>query len=170
MGVPQRAMVCDPRKWAEHHWFWFSASETHKDIPLSSMSPRKLTFAWSQLPLSGILPEHRESESGAWKPWCRPDFSHCATRGERRRREQAQQLLFTSIASCLGYIMSSGNYQGQLTHITSLLTKSQEPCWQLKKDALGTVWGNVRKLELAQEQTLGLPEGGDDLNREVWSE
>lgn len=63
--------------------------------------------------------------------------------------------------------MSSGNYHGQLTHITSLLTKSQEPHWQLKKDALGTVWGNVRKLELAQEQILGLPEGGDDLNREA---
>ena len=59
--------------------------------------------------------------------------------------------------------MSSGNYQGQLTHITSLLTKSQEPHWQLKKDALGTVWGNVRKLELALEQIPGLPEVGNNV-------
>lgn len=34
----------------------------------------------------------------------------------KRRREQAQQLLFTSTASCRGYIMSSGNHQGQLAH------------------------------------------------------
>lgn len=46
-------------------------------------------------------------------------------RGERRR-ERAQQLLFTP---CLGYIMSSGNYQGQLAHITLPLSQSQEPHW-----------------------------------------
>ena len=72
-------------------------------------------------------------------------------------------------ASCLGYIMSSGNYQGQLTHITSLLTKSQEPRWQLKKRYFGDCFGNVRELELAQEQNPGLPEGGNDPDREAWA-
>jgi hypothetical protein len=54
--------------------------------------------------------------------------------------------------------MSSGNYQEQLTHITSLLTQSQEPCWQLKKD-FGDRFGNVRKLELAQSKAQGCLKG-----------
>lgn len=80
--------------------------------------------------------------------------------GWGRGKEKAKASSAAVIYKCSflsGLHNELGNYQGQLTHITSLLTKSQEPHWQLKKRHFGDHFGNVRKLELAQAQNPGLP-------------
>lgn len=87
-------------------------------------------------------------------------------RGEKARASSAAGIYKCSAASCLGYIMSSGNYQGQLAHLTLPLTQSQEPHSALKRH-FGDQFENVRKLELPQEQDPVPPEGGGDPNRAI---